>query len=240
MSDKLTQEAPALIGIGAQSIVDRAKELGLVWNLRPATVFATANVANLPGVQIQYDGDPSILRVVNLTGQSLQVGDRVMGMEVPPSANYVIGRLGNPAVGLGWWASASSIGFVGPFSAETVIVNITACVFPPLRAFKAEWRMDLATTTGTNAGIWRIRQDGLAGTQMGIGVWALRNIQSNDCGSDMIIANRQEIPQTADLTLTCASSAGTITATGTTTEVIWLRVFDVGPSYLVPNAFGIT
>jgi hypothetical protein len=75
---------------------------------------------------------------------------------------------------------------------------------------------------------------------MGIGVWACRNIQSNDVGSDMIIANRTKVPLTADLLLTCAASAGTLTATGTPTEVIWLRVYDIGPSYLVPNAFGLT
>lgn len=239
MSDKkLTQEAPALIGIGAQSVVDRGRELGLTWSLRPATVMATDNIANLPGIQIQYDGDITTLRVVNLTGQDLQVGDRVMGMEVPPSANYIVGRLGNPAVGLGFWDSASSTAPVA-FGAETVILNISSVQWLPLRAYEIKFRSDILTTTGTNAAIWRIREGGIAGTVLGIGVWAARNIQSNDWGSDLIVVNSSNTTITADLTLTMAATTTTLTASGTTTQVIWLRVYDIGPSFLFPDALSV-
>lgn len=87
MTDKnfITTEAPALIGVGAQSIVDRAASLGLTWNLRPATI----SVAGTIGIQITYDGDSRPINCVNMTGNYLFVGDRVMGMFVPPSGNFV-------------------------------------------------------------------------------------------------------------------------------------------------------
>jgi hypothetical protein len=239
MSDKkLTQEAPALVGIGAQSIVDRGRKLGLTWSLRPATVMAANNIANLSGIQIQYDGDNTTLQVANLSGQSLQVGDRVMGLEVPPSANYIVGRLGSPAVGLGYWASASSTAPVA-FGGESVILNIATMQWLPLRAYEIKFRADVLTTTGTNAAIWRIRQDGIAGTVLGVGVWATRNIQSNDWGSDLVVVNSTQTTVIADLTLTMAATAGTLTASGTTTQVIWLRVYDIGPSFMFPDALSV-
>jgi len=77
-------QAPALVGIGAQSIVDRAKSLGLTWTLRPASIAAD-------GVSILYDGDTEPINAVNLTGDAKTSGDRVMGLTVPPSGNFIIG-----------------------------------------------------------------------------------------------------------------------------------------------------
>lgn len=91
MTDKLTQEAPALVGIGAQSIVERAKELGLTWTLRPATV--TSIGSSLNPIEITYDGDTVSIGAVNLTGGALALADRVMGLILPPSGNFIIGSI---------------------------------------------------------------------------------------------------------------------------------------------------
>jgi hypothetical protein len=77
-------QAPALVGIGAQSIVDRAKSLGLTWTLRPGSIATD-------GVSILYDGDTEPINAVNLTGDAKTSGDRVMGLTVPPSGNFIIG-----------------------------------------------------------------------------------------------------------------------------------------------------
>lgn len=89
MTDQEIVAAPALIGIGAQSIVERAASLGLTWTMRPATV----TVPGASDAGIQYDGDTESIPCVNLTGSQFAVGDRVMGVMVPPSANYIIGSL---------------------------------------------------------------------------------------------------------------------------------------------------
>lgn len=88
MTDQGWVEAPELIGIGAQSIVDRAQALGLTWQLRPVTVVGTQ-----PPVTAVYDGDNAVLPFVNLTGMHMATGTRAMGMVVPPAGNYIIGFL---------------------------------------------------------------------------------------------------------------------------------------------------
>lgn len=89
MTNELT-EAPALIGIGAQSIKERAKSLGLTWTLRPGTVVAPP-VEDPAGTQVLYDGDSEPIDSINLTGFFLPVGARVMCAFVPPAGSYVIG-----------------------------------------------------------------------------------------------------------------------------------------------------
>jgi hypothetical protein len=91
MTDQVAQEAPALIGIGAQSIVDRAKELGLTWTLRPAVVTRVGDSANNNNTEIIYDGDTVPIGCVNVTGNTLTLGQRVMGLIFPPSGNLIIG-----------------------------------------------------------------------------------------------------------------------------------------------------
>lgn len=91
---ELTSQAPALIGIGAQSIVDRAKSLGLTWTLRPGTVIAPP-VQDPTGTQVVFDGDTDAgsIGAINLTGSALAIGTRVMGMFVPPAGTYVVGTI---------------------------------------------------------------------------------------------------------------------------------------------------
>lgn len=235
MTDSIDTEAPALIGVGAQMIVARAKELGLTWTLRPATatVYSTGNLA-----AAQFDGDSVSVNMVNLTGSELVQGARLMVMMVPPSGNYIISQA-NTHVGFGFWASDSKSGSVGPFSAETTILTITNMVFARKRAYKVEFRGDILTTTGTNAAIWRIRRRTGAGFQFGVGVWALRNIQSNDWGSDMIITNDTTADILDNLVLTMEASASSITVNANASQITWLRVTDIGPSDLFPLAVSI-
>lgn len=227
----MMDEAPALIGVGAQSIVDRASQLGLTWTLTPATVDAD-------GVSILYDGDSVPIGAVNLTGMSLQENDRVMGMFVPPSGNYIVGWLASPATGLGLWAATSTASPVA-FGGETVILNLPSVQWLPGRGYEIKFRSDILTVTGVNAAIWRVREGGIAGTVLGVGVWAARNIQSNDWGSDLIVVNSSSNIVTADLTLTMAATATTLTASGTSTQLIWLRVYDIGPSSMLPNTISV-
>jgi hypothetical protein len=84
--------APSLIGVGAQSIVDRARQLGLTWTLRPATVVTF--VVATGTATVQFDGDTATLGVVSLIGQ-VSPNQRVMCMSVPPGGNFIIGSIGS-------------------------------------------------------------------------------------------------------------------------------------------------
>ncbi len=89
----VTQEAPDLIGVGAQSIVEGAQRLGLTWNLRLATVTSVSSIDSLNAV---YDGDTATIGMTNMTGVPYAFGDRVYVIVVPPSGNFIIGRVGPP------------------------------------------------------------------------------------------------------------------------------------------------
>lgn len=81
------QQLPALLGATAESIVDNAKDLGLTWTLRPATV-----VSDPSGPSVIYDGDSAVVGVETLIGTAIPT-DRVMMLQIPPGGNYIIGRL---------------------------------------------------------------------------------------------------------------------------------------------------
>lgn len=81
-------EAPSLISVGTQALVDNAKRLGLNWILRMATV---RNVT-ASGIVAQYDGDDTEITMVSMMGP-LTVAERVYAIAVPPSGNFIVGMV---------------------------------------------------------------------------------------------------------------------------------------------------
>lgn len=79
----------------AKAIQDNAKQLGLTWTLRPATVKGVPSTgAQNNNVQIIYDGDSVAITAQSLIG--IPANDsRVMGLMVPPSGNFILGSLEN-------------------------------------------------------------------------------------------------------------------------------------------------
>lgn len=81
-------DAPDLISVGAQSIVDRSKSLGLVWTRRMGTVVdGETDPAN---VTLTMDGDTAIVTAASMVG-ALSEGTRVYVDMVPPAANFITG-----------------------------------------------------------------------------------------------------------------------------------------------------
>jgi hypothetical protein len=83
------KEAPELISVGAQSLVDNAERLGLKWQLRLATVVDGADTS---AVIALYDGDSVNISMVSMIG-SLLTGARIYVLEVPPSGNFILGQV---------------------------------------------------------------------------------------------------------------------------------------------------
>jgi hypothetical protein len=116
----LVQDAPDLIGVGAQSIVDNADRLGLTWNLRPATVKSDGT---LPQVGATYDGDSDAISMVNMSGRAYHPGDRVYGIAVPPSGNFIAG----PVSLFGQYIDANFCN-AGGVLATSVVANVEVAV----------------------------------------------------------------------------------------------------------------
>lgn len=77
-----------------QTLVSRARDLGLTWGLRPATI----RDATSGSITAVYDGDTVAVRVMSLIGRTY-VGQRVMCVFVPPAGNYIIGASGDHQAG---------------------------------------------------------------------------------------------------------------------------------------------
>jgi len=197
MSD-LTQEAPSLIGVGAQSIVDRANSLGLTWTIRPAVVTRPVSLNAESDIEIMYDGDTASVGCVNLSGLALIIGNRVMAIGVPPSANYIVGLTQadtwHPFVfENGWHASSAaavsgqyrlvsspsnSVQIVGEILAGTVANDTTVTTVPqrfrPLRIVSFPVATNPHPTTAVVGPLMQLKPSGILtiwGAPAGSGVY---------------------------------------------------------------------
>lgn len=78
-------------GTTAAAIKANADRLGLVWKMRPGTVVGTTAGTGFR-TQIVYDGDSTPLTAQSLIGAPAN-GSRVMGIQIPPAGNFIIGNL---------------------------------------------------------------------------------------------------------------------------------------------------
>jgi len=156
-------DAPELISIGAQSIVDRSKSLGLVWTRRLATVNDGSNPASCV---ITFDNDTVPVTAVSMVGP-LPVDARVYVDMVPPSANFITGVattagapwfLGsaslNNALAAGTTVSAVNVNMPGPqtftltknFTTSDIKIDFHATFFSTLASTLARFAVSIAGT----------------------------------------------------------------------------------------------
>lgn len=86
LEELFTEEAPSLIGVGADALVENATRLGLTWVLRFGTVQTDDPLT------VIVDGDTVPVSMVSLTGY-LEVGARVSVLIVSSKVHFVIGPL---------------------------------------------------------------------------------------------------------------------------------------------------
>lgn len=160
MSD---EEAADLVSIGAQALIDRAKELGLTWTLRLATVILPKSSSQ---TSVIYDGDTVAIDIVNM-GTYVIAGDRVYVIQVPPAGNYICGRVGGAAYAPQLFiqsdvTSSSSGTFT---TTETVVQSITVPLIRG-RHYRILWSVMFSSTVAGDRVVSRIREDDETGTQL--------------------------------------------------------------------------
>jgi hypothetical protein len=231
-------DAPELISIGAQSIVDRSKSLGLVWTRRLATV---TDCSDLTSCAVLFDGDKDSVTAVSMVGYP-GTGARVYVDMVPPSANFIVGFANDTAIPrriIGRAESAANSAAVG---AEAVVLTATNCVFGAGRAAAISINSDMSSSVA-NIGTYQIRKGTLAGT-----IWAIPwqgpvavGAANNDGVNKTIYVRRAAAAGDliTDVVLTLAASAGTVTAQGGATFVRYLHIEDVGSEALFLASFAI-
>lgn len=118
-------EAPDLISVGAQSLIDNAKRLGLTWDVRLATVRDGSSAL---GIIAQYDGDDANIVMTSVIG-TLVDETRVYVLEVPPSGNFIFGTVGNISqTGSEFIATPEATGSVAYTDLATVGPTVTRSI----------------------------------------------------------------------------------------------------------------
>lgn len=239
-----SQEAPALVGIGAQSIVDRAKELGLTWTIRPATVVTSEEPARPlnSAESILYDGDSESIDAFNLTGQVLNVRQRVMVIGVPPAANYIIGFLEvADTTGRGLVKFLSSFAQTGLIAAETIVLSIPTITFVANRAYSIHFEGTSFGTVAAWSHFVRIRLSGTVGTLLGFRQYQQTGIGAQETVVGTIyVVNTSGSDEVNTLVLTSQASAGSLRwGTNLSSDVYYLEVRDVGAASQYPGAISV-
>lgn len=111
-------------GVIAQSVAENADRLGLIWQLRLATV---ETITSDDIVQAVYDSDSNAIAMTSMIGQ-LAPEDRVWAITVPPAGNYICG-LASVSAGLGsyqdaQWSDAGTL-ITTAAGAETAVASVT-------------------------------------------------------------------------------------------------------------------
>jgi len=98
-----------LFGIGAQTIVENALRLGLIWRMRMGTV---TSVSTSGEAEVRLDADNLSIPVVSMIGY-VDENDRVYVITVPPAGNFMVGKVstGVPlqVIGAEWIAASDNL-----------------------------------------------------------------------------------------------------------------------------------
>jgi hypothetical protein len=233
--------APELVGVGAQTIVDRSQALGLTWARKIAEVQSGDDPT---ACLVIFDGDTAAVSVVSMIGK-LTNGDRVYVDTVPPSANFITG-LASPAIFprglLGYNALTADSGAIG--GVETVWATTGTVVFPAGRAFRFRAWALCRVSVSNQAQQVSIRKVNAAGTLLigPIGFECISGIDHHPALVEQNIINitGTDITTTICATIRVAAGGGTVIVGATANKVSELEIVDCGRADDYPNAIGIS
>jgi len=224
-----------------EELLRHAKRLGLIWDLRPATVSnTTASTlgAYEPIVIMDQDVATAAIPVVSFVGP-VAVNMRVMVMRVPPAGNYIIGIISANAVKRYEIGSVASHGTTIT-TTETVLETFTNFAILPQAAYRIEvdGALVAATTTLTR---FRLRKTNTAGQSLsasdafpgvGLGQGPMRHVG--------YFRNTGAATLTYNLVLTAATFASTSTWYADSETPRYVSIQYAGPAVDYPSAVVVT
>lgn len=105
--------------VGTRELVTQFRRLGLLWEIKIATVQGQALNTNVTVIPVIFDGDTQV-KAVTSAGGPIRRGARVLVMMVPPNNAYIIGTI-----------SANDINYKVPsFAFKTVLQSRTSNATP--------------------------------------------------------------------------------------------------------------
>jgi hypothetical protein len=219
---------PDLVGIAAKQIVERARQLGLTWTLRMATVGT--NTSDL--LTVIFDGDTIALPVVNMTGQSLVTGSRVYVLIVPPGGNFVVGFSGLTPASVVFVASQANTGIVG---AETPVLTTPSAQYLAGRTYAGTFYGDTLGDPNVTV-VYRMRRTNVVGTAFGASAYQMNVINpafTQHCSGRYLFTPSTNITDTFVLTL--EGFGGNAIMFGNVNQTRYFEIVDCGPTSSYPN-----
>lgn len=159
---------PDLISAGIQEMLSQARNLGLTWTLRLATVQKATPLA------IIFDGDTNLSNAVSMVG-TLFLAQRVYVIIIPPSGNFVVGFATYPIVPGRLIAAAYDSANSAVVGAEAVMLTAPTATYRPGITYRFEVAGSIFN--GGGVGIYTLRRNDLAGTSFWSG-FAMQNSAS--------------------------------------------------------------
>ncbi len=176
----MSDQDPAVVSSLAKALINNAQDLGISWNLRPATISGEAFGPLIDKtVSAVFDGDSVPITMINITGQALTVGQRVYVLMIAQTGNYIFGFVDvSPISSFGVISSGGSL--VTSSGAEAAIPALSWGGNEPVAMVRPNWiarisvycstfvntatdsimivrvRVGSASTAGTVLGGWRV------------------------------------------------------------------------------------
>lgn len=175
MTEIFTEEAPELIGVGAEAIVQNATRLGLTWVLRYGTVVTSDPLT------VTVDSDSVAVAMVSLIG-TLAPDTRVSVLIVSSKVHFVIGFPPGEAsrknmISMTLAAATADLTLTGT---ATVASGTEITVTSPICTYEAEAVFDMRciTFSSLTTGLGELYVDGVAATGIGVFVFTAVNTRA--------------------------------------------------------------
>lgn len=134
----MSEQDPVVISSLAKALINNAQDLGISWNLRPATVIGDA-IGPLVNktVNATFDGDSVPITMVNITGQPLVSGQRVYVLMIAQTGNYIFGFVDVPLVSV--FGVISSGGTLASSGGAEVAIPALSWATEPVARVRPNW-----------------------------------------------------------------------------------------------------
>jgi hypothetical protein len=202
---------PDVVGAAVQEVLTQARNLGITWSLRIATVDADGPLV------VIFDGDSSQLSAVSMIG-ALTIGQRVYVMIVPPSGNFVVG-IADQAVDFGRLGAARFITYAQAVGSTTSATPVIMAGPPSLTITKAYGAQTVIEFT------FAATFYGNGGGECGVAFWARDTVNGNFVQvAGLITPNGTNVVRQQCAGAGVDLNASNLRAGRYTYEVYWARI----------------
>lgn len=223
----------------ADAVLERARRLGLVWRLRPATVTSAGTI------RVQIDGDTAPIRVVSMLGP-VAVGARVMVLITPPAGNHIVGWIGAPAPGGGPDGLAFSEANSAAITTAATVVLSAAVTLRARTAYRVELGGGATSSASGLLVDFRIQRAAApGGAALPLGEfyrWPTAGASVINIDGVRYIRRTEatDLSTVVELTLACSSTPGTVVHIGAPGRPRYLQITACGEAAKFPHAVAVT